>query len=85
MTYIILNKNKKSTILLAKNGHMYQLHNRMHFLVKDNYGHGKLEIKQDSTDMMWSNFVTKPKQERLSYVIMAEPMNCPIKYNEKSS
>jgi len=71
VTHNILYQDNKSTILLATNDiissskRMKHIHNR-YFLVKDKVDHGKLEIKREGTDKMWSNMLTKPKQGRPS-------------------
>ena len=63
------NQDNKSTILLATNGRMSSseqtkhIHHR-YFLVKDKVNRGELEIQHESTNKMWSDVLTRPKQGR---------------------
>jgi hypothetical protein len=84
----ILLQDNKSTILLATNGRWSSSKrtkhiNNRYFLVKDKIDRGELEVEYDSTNRMWSDILTKPKQGVAFREFRGHLMNCPTDYDDE--
>ena len=74
LTKSILLQDKKSTILLAKNGQFHsskrtKLIKNMYFMIKDMIGKGEVVIRYFPISDMWANTNTKALQGSLFYKI----------------
>ena len=81
----ILHQEKKSTILLAKNGrmsagkHIKHIKNRF-FLITDKLDQRELEISHMGTKSMWEDVNTKPVQVELFRIFRSDMMGVPVEY-----
>ena len=83
----IVYQDNKSTILLAKNGVMSSSKRTKHidaryYLVADYNRRGDIDIRHESTEKMWCDGFTKPKQGREFCEQRAHVMNCPVEYDD---
>ena len=59
------------------------IHNR-YFLIKDLVDRGEVEVKYEGTETMWSDVLTKPKQDTPFKKLRAELMNIDVQYDNKA-
>ena len=82
----VLYQDKKTTILLAKNGRMSAGKNSRHikyrfFLITDKVAQGDLEIRHMGTKSMWADMKTKPVQGELYRIFFHQMMGVQIEYD----